>query len=485
MGYSNQEVTHLWASGNKDSASSNHGNVYFTGRKLYNYGSHFMLGYRAAPGVVFLNSDGYSISTSKHKGYASSASRHCTQFYVPKLQDFADFIDVVTAHRANPRKGADLKALRARVERKAGDFIAAHPTADRDGLAWLFEQAGVPAERLALIARKVDRVKARKLTADTKEAVATWRANGRKFAEMSSSAFAGTVNAIRHGENEYRAKADLEALGNDLRLAHKQANADGHNRRKAILWGRLSRVRAAVKAMESAGVSSYVNRGRLSRAVRAIAYVRELERILRDGTGVGANVPGPKAFESAASHVQLGLLVSGAHMPPATRERLESYLARLIAARDARAAVINAERFQAEQDAREAWISGESSYGRTLSDETGGALIRARDAEIDGCAVVSGELETSHGARVPLAHAARIFAFVRRLREAGKAWEANPAAPVRVGHYSLDRVESSGSFVAGCHRINWGEIERLARELGLWDCAPDALETATDASDAE
>jgi hypothetical protein len=483
MGYSNREVCHLWASGNKESASSNHGNVYFQRGKLYSYGSHFMLGYIAAPRVVFLNSDGYSISTAKHKAYASAAVSHFRRFYLAKLQDYADFLDLIRGHISNPRKGADLKALRQRTERKFGDFLANNPgAAEHDGWQWIFEQIGTPG-RMAVIARKVARVKASKAVADEREAVATWRANGKLYAEMSSSEFASAVNATRYQENEYRGVADLEALANKLHLAHKQANRDKFNRRKAILWQRLGRVRSAIKAMKESGTCSYVQRGRLPVAVRAIAGIRELERAIAKLCASGAeSFIGPRALDTAALHV--GRLLSG-HMPPATRERLTDYARRLNLASAMRSEQIERERYEAEAAEREAWISGESVYTRArLSDERGGALIRCRDAEVSACTVVSGELETSHGARVPLRHAARVFAFVRRLREAGEGWEANPERPVRVGHYSLDRVYSSGDFVAGCHRINWGETERLARELGLWDCPGDMLASAAETETA-
>jgi hypothetical protein len=477
VGYSNHEVCHLWASGNKDSAKSNHGNVYFDGPKLYSYGSHFMLGYIVAPGVVFLNSDSYSVSTSKHKGYASYAVSHFEQFSLPKLQNFESLLDRIRAHRSAPRKGADLKALRARVESTFAEFLAAYPGRNRDGWAWIFEQAGIKLDRMELVSRKVDADLRRKAADDEREAVATWRADGKGYAAMSGSEFAGTVNAIRYGENGYRAKADLETLSNRLRRAHKQASADGHNRRKAILWGRLGRVRAALREMKDSGVSSYRAPSRLSRVVCAVAILRRLERVLREPKGAQ---PGPKALEQAAGHVST--LLAG-HMPPATRKALEGYRAGLYETATARTLEIERERFEKEAEDRRAWLSGAASYARArLSDERGGALIRARDAELDGCRVIGGELETSHGARVPLNHAARIFAFVRRVREAGQGWQGNPERPLRVGHYQLDRIELNGDFVAGCHRINWNETERLARELGLWDCPATVLADETESA---
>lgn len=99
-------------------------------------------------------------------------------------------------------------------------------------------------------------------------------------------------------------------------------------------------------------------------------------------------------------------------------------------------------------------------------------LIRATGVERDASgAIVGGLLETSHGADVPLAHAVKAFRFVKLVRERGETWRRN-GRTIRVGHYQIDAIDAGG-FTAGCHRINWGEIERLARELGVLDAPAD------------
>lgn len=135
------------------------------------------------------------------------------------------------------------------------------------------------------------------------------------------------------------------------------------------------------------------------------------------------------------------------------------------------------ERFERAAEFRRAWLAGErergySMDGGRLSDETGGALIRATGVERDASgAIVGGLLETSHGADVPLAHAVKAFRFVKLVRERGETWRRN-GRTIRVGHYQIDAIDAGG-FTAGCHRINWGEIERLARELGVLDAPAD------------
>lgn len=142
----------------------------------------------------------------------------------------------------------------------------------------------------------------------------------------------------------------------------------------------------------------------------------------------------------------------------AERERIE---------REARAA----EQLAKDAEAIASFRAGARS-GRDLGDGNGGSLIRARYVERDAAGeIIEGTLETSQGADVPLVHAIKAFRFVKLVRGSGKPWKRN-GKTIRVGHYQIDKIDSNG-FDAGCHRINWPEIERLAAELGVLDAAPD------------
>lgn len=68
------------------------------------------------------------------------------------------------------------------------------------------------------------------------------------------------------------------------------------------------------------------------------------------------------------------------------------------------------------------------------------------------------ELVSSRGARVPIAEAKRALAFALRHRQAN--WHRN-GDTCPVGHYQLDAINPEG-IVAGCHRITWAEVERVA-----------------------
>lgn len=68
------------------------------------------------------------------------------------------------------------------------------------------------------------------------------------------------------------------------------------------------------------------------------------------------------------------------------------------------------------------------------------------------------ELVSTMGARVPLRAAQVAFRFAMSKR--GTDWREN-GETCPVGHYRLNAINAHG-IVAGCHRISWEEIERLA-----------------------
>lgn len=132
--------------------------------------------------------------------------------------------------------------------------------------------------------------------------------------------------------------------------------------------------------------------------------------------------------------------------------------ARLAAAREEREAARREEmaaRYAREEERRTAWLSGDANgwHGTALD---GTALLRVK----------GDNLETSQGVTVPLAHAVKAFRFVKLCREAGREWHRNGRV-VRVGHYQIDHITAAGDFTAGCHRIAWAEVERVARAIGV------------------
>jgi len=125
-------------------------------------------------------------------------------------------------------------------------------------------------------------------------------------------------------------------------------------------------------------------------------------------------------------------------------------------------------RFEAK---REAWRNpgmdraGLSEY-RMTRQERGQARALPCMLRVNG-----DELETSQGARIPLDHAPRLWALIQRAR-VGRTYQANGHSE-HAGQFKVDSIDHYGTLKAGCHTIEFAELERMARTLGYLD-APGA-----------
>ncbi len=104
------------------------------------------------------------------------------------------------------------------------------------------------------------------------------------------------------------------------------------------------------------------------------------------------------------------------------------------------------------QERLQKWVDGQSDYCPDYGP------IRLR--------IVGDELQTSRGARVPLAHAVKAFRVIKRLHDKGQTYERN-GHTIHLGHFALDAVDSAGNVRAGCHEVAWDEIARVATLAGV------------------
>lgn len=80
--------------------------------------------------------------------------------------------------------------------------------------------------------------------------------------------------------------------------------------------------------------------------------------------------------------------------------------------------------------------------------------------------VAGEEIETSRGARIPTSHARKFWRVIKALKERGETYHHNGHS-IHLGEYRVDAIDAEGNLTAGCHYIAWGEIARVARDLGL------------------
>jgi hypothetical protein len=141
------------------------------------------------------------------------------------------------------------------------------------------------------------------------------------------------------------------------------------------------------------------------------------------------------------SHAELwialdhGTYLDGAVQATLLKKEREARKAELESQRLAREA-----REREEQERLEKWIAGEMGYGYFSA-----MRLRVRENEV----------ETTHGARVPVIEARKLY----RALKAGVNIEGQ-----QVGYYRVTRVTDS-ELVIGCHNIPLSEVERIAPEV--------------------
>jgi hypothetical protein len=77
------------------------------------------------------------------------------------------------------------------------------------------------------------------------------------------------------------------------------------------------------------------------------------------------------------------------------------------------------------------------------------------------------EIETSLGARIPLAAAPMVWNLVQRAIGQGGFEPSHALGRLKIGDYPLDRIDADGTLHAGCHAIPYSELEVMARQLEL------------------
>lgn len=473
--FKNSMVAHVWANQSQPEGRSNNGQFYFEGRKLFSYGRHFVAGFIMPDGTALINADKYSITTSRHLGYAVNAVRG-RYFYVPGLTDLANGY----AFSADPTKARDSIMWHVR----------AHALNISDDLALYLLGVVKAARSWPKIKREENAKREKARAARAAREIAARKAGAESVAALTDSDFAERLLKLEEARNwgrfptgrnwpktEYRnahPSENVAAFATELHRLNETAKAHCGKRVQAKIAARLkaARTRAAdLKKWERHGVA-------LAAYSRNLADLRAMyaERMATGPLSRERN----KALGNLANAVRFarpGLLTDKARESLILLIENCQALEREAAEREA------AERMERERADRESWLAGHGPRYWRGSDAQGGALLRAVNVErkavpLEGghgtavLGITGGTLETSHGASVPLVHALKAFAFVRLVVATGNAWQAN-GRTIRVGHFRIDSIDAHGTMQAGCHTIHFAEMERLAALLNVSDMRPD------------
>lgn len=451
--HENSMVAHLWANQSQSGAQSGNGNFYFEGRVLWSYGTHFACGViargKSGERHVFLTAEKHSVTTSGHMSDARRSLRYTGYHELPELTAIADSLALlsegVTGHAPA-------------IERYVKNHVR---ELDIPAMLALYDVAGLSTST-AQLQRMKDRAEGahiKAIAAAEKAARAELLAKATKVAGWKPGYLDGVLRTIKPHILAQQIK--------DLRKVHKAASAAGRTAQKAKIWNVIKRCVGELALVERREAVRNRRANLRNELARFRAYVKQ--HIAGEMKAYGY-----QQFASAARLLAL-LPVCGKARGPLldTSAKATAEHARLMPL-EAEAARIAREKANAEKEEREAarraeWFNGIGRHHFSTPQDT--AYIRAIGvSSIDG-EITGGTLETSHGADVPLIDAIKVFRMVKLCKERGKGWTRNGAV-LPVGGFAVDWISEEGNFKAGCHRINWPEIEALARSLGVLDMSP-------------
>lgn len=120
-----------------------------------------------------------------------------------------------------------------------------------------------------------------------------------------------------------------------------------------------------------------------------------------------------------------------------------------------------ARELQQAQEKLAEWLQGKDTYPGSRVP----VHFRLRSVA-NLCDITEAEVETTLGARFPRSHAERAFKFLLAIRQRGETYQRNGHS-LHVGNFVVDSMDANGTVRAGCHTVQWEQIEQFAKQLGL------------------
>lgn len=292
------------------------------------------------------------------------------------------------------------------------------------------------AEYIAKRAKEIDALKekASRLRSDWTKA-----ANAREIAELETAC--AYVWKAAGKKTEWRAALAVKAKADKVAAVARYVTS-----RNRLESGMETARRIAQDARDRIAAE---NRGpEYGHAFYALANARgDICRIDEMGARHGATgIAATATFQHAAKLMGKRWVVECTALAQeivAFAETLQPEIDAARAAYETAVAVVNAEK-------RAAWLAGDDVRGGLA-----GPIL---------CRVKGETVETSQGARVPLAQALQLAALAKQCRETGRALDLAGRA---VGPYRGNKIEADGRLIVGCHSIPWDSIaDAVARYEG-------------------
>lgn len=527
------QVAHAWAHQTQDNARVASGNLYFTGPTLYSYGSHFVCGHHMpetyGPHIVAMNAGRYSNTTGRHMDAMHRAlPGYFRTIEVPGLDQ--NMVYNIGRYGANDIGAALIDAGHAEMKKALTARRIRHDTrrAHLESARRFFDDARdlVAVDRKNRGISQDARDKARKLAKGLPDAVAIdtaisavpdleparaiyQRIAGRKIrAEVKDAVTAFLRLADRvylpddaPGPLQYRNAAST--AGSAARVfftrvtsAYRAAGKDvpEHMRERAALLQRNAEewTRASIAAERENDLAAFdrnmtaaesltpenapdMHQQRMRAAAnllnrlayesgateRNARYQAERERALSRRRAVAAE----RAADALATAETSNDLETVRDAITAAHEWLRDMEAgpargALLTREDAAADRLNDMERAARAETVEKWRRGELRQMPFNAREENARLRLSSDRAT---------IETDQGADVPASVAPALWRLVKACNRRGNGQTFPHGAGPRLGFFRLDSIDAAGNIRAGCHRIAFDELCRMARTLGLED----------------
>lgn len=119
-----------------------------------------------------------------------------------------------------------------------------------------------------------------------------------------------------------------------------------------------------------------------------------------------------------------------------------------------------------QEEAKVKWLAGDPKISAHQFRHDGDDLLRIVNLPLktyDKNSEREDFVQTSQGITVPIDEAKRVFIFIAKLKNNGEFWKRNGKTFEINKSYQMDYVCENGDIQAGCHKIRWEQIEKIAK----------------------
>lgn len=461
--FDSRMTAHIWAQGTQPYGQNSNRQFYFDASILYSYGTHYAVGIRLSD-ITLLNSDRNSLTTEKHKSYARQAVNG-DHAYIPELTGIVSDVSYLSNNPNTPKDNYKRVNIARYLQKNILRLFSVNFGTGKIGLyderefraaLILFNMAGLGKTEKQLLAYRA-KIHAAAIKAENAKIKSATKAAYEKALQFYKDLDVHKNRALNGYDPKrahYVSRKGAESNWPNRTLEHEYLKEQIKFFDAAICGlcnkhaAKAAKIKLAIKELRAA---QKVAKAKVLKTVALADFAGLVEEFK---TQYQADIWNINLWQVTAQRLLEHKRLANR---PLVLVKIQSAIDKALKERDELQAELEKARFEKQAKDRADWLSGGNNRVH-FSDENGGAMLR----------IVGDRLETSHGAHVPLADAVKVFRMVKLVKARGQGWTRN-GATLPVGYFQVDAIKPSGDFIAGCHKINWPEIERVAKLHGLFD----------------